>query len=83
MPLRLCPGAPIFLRSDVTTFLHKYGSIAAFSATDPSSQNVVAMLPYYCSEAIRETVMMMPRYERQDWVALKKETLDAFRYTNS
>jgi len=83
MPLPLSPGAPIFLGSDVTTFLHKYESIAAFTATDPSSRNVVVMLPYYCTEAIRETVMMMRGYERRDWAALKKEMMDAFRYTDS
>jgi len=83
MPLPLCPVAPIFLGADVTTFLHQYESVAAFTATDPSSRNVVVMLPYYCTEAIRETVMMMRGYERRDWAALKKEVLDAFRYTDS
>jgi hypothetical protein len=66
MPLPYSPGAPIFRGSDVTTFLHKYESIAAFTATDPFSRNVVVMLPYYCTEAIRETVMMMRGYERRD-----------------
>jgi len=41
------------------------------------------MLPYYCMEAIRKTVMLMHGYERRDWAALKKEMLDAFRYTDS
>jgi hypothetical protein len=83
IPLPLCPGAPIFLGSDVTTFLHKSENIAPFTATDPSSQNVVVMLPYYCTEAIREMVMMMRGYERRDWAGLQKEMLDAFRYTDS
>jgi len=83
MPLPYSPDAPIFRGSDVTTFLHKYESIAAYTATDPSSQNVVVMLPYYCMEGIRETVMMMRGYERRDCAALKKEMLDAFRYTDS
>jgi hypothetical protein len=83
MPLPLSPGAPIFLGSDLTTFLHKYESIAAFTAIDPSSRKVVVMLPCYCTEEIREMVMIMRGYERRDWAALKKEMLDAFRYTDS
>jgi len=79
MPLPHSPGAPIFPGSEMTTFLQKYESIAAFTATDPSSRHVVVMLPYYCTEAIREMVMMMPSYERRDWVALKNEMLDEFR----
>jgi len=83
IPPALSPGAPINLGSNVTTFLHKYESIAAFTATDPSSQNVVVILPHYCMEAIWETVMMMRGYERRDWAALMEEMLDAFRYTDS
>jgi len=83
MPLSLSPGAPIFLGFDMTTFLHKYESIAACTATDPSSQNVVVMLPYYCMEAIGQTVMMMRGYERRECTVLKKEMLDAFQYTDS
>jgi hypothetical protein len=83
MPIPLSPGVPIFLGSDVTTFLNKYESIATFTATDPFTQNVIVMFPYYCMAAIREIVMMICRYERQDWAVLKKEMLDAFRYANS
>ena len=83
MPLLLSPGTPIFLSSDVTTFLHKYESIAAFTATDPSSRNVVVMLPYYCTEGIGETVMMMRGDGRRDWAALKKEMLDAIWHNDS
>jgi hypothetical protein len=67
----------------VTLFLHNYESIAAFTAADHSSTHVVVMFPYYCTEPIRETVMMMRGYERRDWAALKKEMLDAFWYTDS
>ena len=83
MPLPFSPSASIFLGSDGTTFLHKYQSIAAFTGNDPSSRKFVVMLPYYCTEAIWETVKMMHGYERRDWAALKKEMLDAFRYTDS
>jgi len=66
MPLPLIAGAPIFLASEMMTLLHKYESIAAFSTADPSSRNVVFMLPFYRTEAIRETVIMIRCYERQD-----------------
>jgi len=85
MPLPLSPGAPIFLGSDVTTFLHKYESLAACTSTDPTSSDAVTMFPYYRVEGsdVRDTVVMMRGYERRDWAALKKEMLDAFRYTDS
>jgi len=83
MPLPLSPGTRIFLGCDVSTFLHKYESIAAFTATDPSSRNVVFMFPYFSMEAIRKTVMIMHSYERRDWVALKSELLHVFRHTDS
>jgi len=72
MPLPLSPGMPIFLGSEVTTFLHKCESIAAITPTDPSSRHVVVVSPYYCTEATREMVIMMCGYERRDWAALKK-----------
>jgi hypothetical protein len=50
MPLPLSPGVPIFLGSDVTTFLQKYESIAAFTSTDPTSSDAVMTFPYYCVE---------------------------------
>jgi hypothetical protein len=61
MPLPRSPGAPIFLGSDVTTFLHKYESLASFTSTDPSSSDAVTMFPYYCVEGsdFRDTVIMM------------------------
>ncbi|KAF8252862.1 hypothetical protein K440DRAFT_643999 [Wilcoxina mikolae CBS 423.85] len=40
------------------------------------------MFPYYCTEEIRETVMMMRGYTDRDWAALKKEILDMFRYSD-
>ena len=61
MPLPYSPGAPIFRGSDVTTFLHKYESIATFTSTDPSSSDAVTMFPYYCVEGsdVRDMVVMM------------------------
>jgi hypothetical protein len=73
MPLVHSRGVPSYLGSDMMTFLHKYESIAAFTATDPFSLNVVVMLPYYCTEAMRGLVMMLCCYESRHWAVLKKE----------
>ena len=61
MPLPYSPGAPIFRGSDVTTFLHKYESLASFTSTDPSSSDAVMMFRYYCVDGsdVRDTVVMM------------------------
>jgi len=79
------PGAPIFCRSDVTTFLHRYVSLAAFTSTDPSSTGAVPMFPYYCVEdsEVRDTVVMMRGYVERDWSVLRQEMLDAFRLADS
>ena len=81
MPLPLCSGAPIFLGSDVTMFLHKYVSLAAFTSTDPTSSDAVTMFPYYSVEGsdVRDTVIMMRGYVEPDWAVLRTEMLDAFR----
>ena len=85
MPHPHIPGAPFFCGSDVTTFLYKYECLARSNGTYPSSQDVIYLFLYYCTEGldVREKVIMMWGYEGQDWVALKKEMLDVFRYTNS
>jgi hypothetical protein len=64
MPLPLSPGAPIFLGSDMTTFLHKYESLLAFTSTNPPSSDAVTMFPYYCVEVsdVRNTVVIMHGY---------------------
>ena len=81
MPLPYSPGAPIFRGSDVTTFLHKYESLAAFTSTDPTSSDAVTIFPYYCVEGsdVRDTVVMMRGYVERDWAVLRTEMLDAFR----
>jgi hypothetical protein len=58
----------------VTTFLHKYESLAAFTSTDPTSPDAVTMFPYYCVECsnVRATVVMMRGDMEHDWAALKK-----------
>jgi hypothetical protein len=85
MPLAYSPGAPIICGSDMTTFLYKYESLAAFTSPDTSISDAITMFPYYCVEcsAIRDTVVMMRGYVERDWAALKKEMLDALRYTDS
>jgi hypothetical protein len=77
------PGAPRLLCSDVTTLLYKNERIANFTDTDSSTRNIVVMLPYYCTEEIRESAMMMQGYERRDWAAHTKEMLEAFGYIGS
>jgi hypothetical protein len=85
MPLPLSSGAPIFLGSDVTTFLQKYESLAAFTSTNPTSSDGVTMFLYYCVEAsdVRDTVVMMHGYVERDWAVLRTEMLDAFRLADS
>jgi len=64
MPLPYSPGVAIVRGSDVTTFLHKYESLAAFTRTDPSSANAATIIPDYCVEPsdVRDTVVMMRGY---------------------
>jgi hypothetical protein len=64
MPLPLCAGAPIFLGSDVMTFVHKYESLTAFTSTDPTTSDAVTLFRYYCVEGsdVRDTVAMMRGY---------------------
>ncbi|KAF8241180.1 hypothetical protein K440DRAFT_638098 [Wilcoxina mikolae CBS 423.85] len=83
MPLPNTPGAPSFHGIDVTTFLYKYETLAPFTATDVTESSVIAMLAYYCTEEIRETVMVMRSYTDRDWAALKKEMLDVFRLSDN
>ena len=85
MPLPNSPGAPIFPGSDVTTFLHKYEILAAFTVTDPSSSDAVTVFLYYCVEGsnVRDTVVTMHGYVERDWAVLRTEMLDAFRLADS
>jgi len=85
MPQADSPDMPIFRGTDLTTFLHKYGSLATVSSTDPSSSDVVTMFVYYFVEGSDDwvTVAMRPGYVEQDWATLKKGTLDASQYTYS
>ncbi|KAF8248533.1 hypothetical protein K440DRAFT_679143 [Wilcoxina mikolae CBS 423.85] len=46
-PLPNPPGAPAFHRRDVTTFLHKYESLANFTAPGIIESSVVTILSYY------------------------------------
>ncbi|KAF8247276.1 hypothetical protein K440DRAFT_661560 [Wilcoxina mikolae CBS 423.85] len=84
-PLPCTPGAPIFHGPDVTKFLHKYESLAAFTATDITESSIIAMVPYYCMKhpQVRETVMMMRGYTDRNWAAFKTELLDGFRHSDS
>ncbi|KAF8538323.1 hypothetical protein BDD12DRAFT_842974, partial [Trichophaea hybrida] len=78
-------GAPVFHGPDVTTFLHKYESLAAFTATDVTESSIIAMFLYYCAEGfkVREMVIMMRSFQCRDWAAMKMEMLDVFRHADS
>ncbi|KAF8248715.1 hypothetical protein K440DRAFT_624241 [Wilcoxina mikolae CBS 423.85] len=50
MPLPNTPEAPLFHGIDVTTFLHKYKSLAAFTASNITEGNIIVMFPYNCMQ---------------------------------
>ena len=82
-PLPHMPGAPSFDRTNVTAFLEKYESLAQSTASA-----VIGHFPYYCTEDVRETVLMLPAYAYCDDVsrsrlALRAEMLDTFRALDS
>ncbi|KAF8535126.1 hypothetical protein BDD12DRAFT_893943 [Trichophaea hybrida] len=84
MLLPYASGAPCFYRVDVTTVINEYESGAVFPGTDSTESNIIAIYLSYCAEtSLWETVMMMSGYPDHHWAALKKEMLDAFRFTNS
>ena len=78
------PGAPSFDGTNVTAFLEKYESLAKTTNCDVTASAVIGHFPYYCTEDVRETVLMLPAYaycdsESRSWPALRAEMLDAFR----
>ena len=85
MPLPQMPGAPIFDCTNVTAFIEKYESLARSADCDVTASG---HFPYYCTEDVRETVLMLPAYaycdsEARSWPALRAEMLDAFRPLDS
>jgi len=66
MPLPATMGAPVFGGEDVPIFNGPYGSLSTRSGTDQMVEDVITMCPFYCSETIQETIMMMNRYLRKD-----------------
>ena len=88
MPLPHMPGAPIFSCTNVTAFLEKYEGLARSADCDVTASAVIGHFPYYCTEDVRETVLMLPAYaycdsEARSWPALREEMLDAFRPLDS
>ena len=83
MPLPSTMGAPVFGGEDITKFIEAYESLSSCTGTDPAAEYDLATFPYYCSEAIQETIKMMNGYLRKDWVQLKEELKDAFRHADS
>jgi hypothetical protein len=83
MPLPLSPAMHMFLRSELTIFFQKYGGIATFTATDPSSRTVIVKFHSYYTEAVRQTVMMIHGYECRNWVPLQLELWGIFLHNDS
>ena len=88
MPLPQMPGAPSFDGTNVTAFIEKYESLARSTNCDVTASAVIGHFPYYCTEEVRETVLMLPAYaycnlEARSWPALRAEMLDAFRALDS
>jgi len=83
MPLPGTMGAPVFAEADVTKFIEAYNRLSFRTGTDPAAEDVIAMFPYYCSETIQETIMMINGYLRNHLVQLKEELKDALRHADS
>ena len=88
MPLPQMPGAPSFDGMNATAPIEKYESLARSTNCDVTASAVIGHFPYYCTEDVRETVLMLPAYaycdsEARSWPALRVEMLDAFRALDS
>ena len=88
MPLPQMPGAPSFNGRNVTAFIEKYESLARSTNCDVTASAAIGHFPYYCTEDVRETVLMLPAYaycdsELRSWWALRAEMIDAFRVLDS
>ena len=62
MPLPQVPGAPSFDGTNVTAFIEKYECLARSTNCDVTASAVIGHFPYYCTEDVRETVLMLPAY---------------------
>jgi hypothetical protein len=78
MPVPSRLGAPVFGGADVTYFNEVYESLSSRTATDPAGEDVNAKFPYYCTETIQETIQIIKRYLKKDWVQVKEELKDGF-----
>jgi len=76
-------GAPVFGGADETNFFKTYEIPSSRTRTDPAAEDAIATFPYYCSETIQETIIMMTGYLKKDWVQMKEVLKDAFRHTDS
>jgi hypothetical protein len=84
-PLLYSTGVSIVRGSDVTTFLHKYVRLTAFTRTYPSSPDAVTMFPYYCFERsdVQDPVVIIPGYVERDSAVVRTDMLGVFRYSDS
>jgi len=76
-------GAPVFGGADVTKLILLYDRISFRTGTDLVPEDMIVTYPYYCSEIIQETIKMMNRYLRMDWVQLQEKLKDTFQHTDS
>ena len=62
MPLPHMPGAPSFDGTNATAFIKRYESQAKSTDCDVTASAVIGHFPHYCTEDVRETVLMLPAY---------------------
>jgi hypothetical protein len=55
-------GAQVFGGEDINTSIEEYESLSSRTASDPVDEDVIATIPYYCSEMIQKTIKMIHRF---------------------
>ena len=70
-------GAPVFGGADVIKFFEAYESLPSRTRTNQAAKDVIPTFLYYCLETIQETMKMMNRYLRKDYVQSKQDLKDA------
>ena len=83
-PLPQMPGVPSFDGTKVTAFVEKHECLARSTNCDVTVSAVIGHFPYYCTEDVPKTVLMLPAHaycdsESRSWPALRAEMLGAFR----
>ena len=84
MPLPQMPGVPSFDGTNASAFIETYASLARSTNCDVTVSAVIGHFPYYCTEDVLETVLMLPAYAycsddgSRSWPTLRAEMLDTF-----